>query len=184
MWHWETLLLWRHLDKPVKVYRHVFVSFWLKENNHYTIATDLVEAMDTLWRHVDEDPPRSYWLTRLLHLALFLLVSCLSLALTSIHLRKLMGSPSWLLGWLPSSIPSQDPVALNTVTKGATPGIRWRRQCGRTKPGRWLPGPLGALAPLKRNTISGIWAKLGIPASPSQLDIKLINSISYHSQEP
>lgn len=44
--------------------------------------TDLVEAMDTLCRHVDEDPPRSYWLTRLLHLALLLLITSVLLELS------------------------------------------------------------------------------------------------------
>lgn len=64
------------------MYGRVFVSIWLEENNHHTIATDLLEAMDTLCRHVDEDPPRSYWLTRLLHLALLLLVTSVLLELS------------------------------------------------------------------------------------------------------
>lgn len=39
------------------------------------ITFDLVEAMDTLCRDVDEDPPRRQWLTRSLHLALLLLLT-------------------------------------------------------------------------------------------------------------
>lgn len=36
------------------------------------ITFDLVEAVDTLCRHVD--PPRNHWLTRSLHLALLLIL--------------------------------------------------------------------------------------------------------------
>lgn len=38
------------------------------------ITFDLVEGLDTLCRHVDEDPPMSHWFTRSLHLALLLLL--------------------------------------------------------------------------------------------------------------
>lgn len=38
------------------------------------ITFDLVEAVDSLCRHVDEDPPRNHWLTRSLHLALLLIL--------------------------------------------------------------------------------------------------------------